>query len=122
MARKVSNKRERLLKAADELFLQKGTDLTTLADIAHASDVPLGNVYYYFKTKGEIISDVNKYPRGKPRGIKRGVTAPSQDSSLDFLCTFLQLANCLFRQLLQHNTHLTKIPHPIIPSLSMEIL
>jgi AcrR family transcriptional regulator len=59
MAR-LSNKREKLLIAADSLFLQKGTDLTTLADIAHASEVPLGNVYYYFKTKGEIISDVIK--------------------------------------------------------------
>lgn len=58
--RKDNGKKKRLLKAADELFLQKGTDLTTLADIAHASDVPLGNVYYYFKTKGAIISDVIK--------------------------------------------------------------
>ena len=31
---------------------------TTLADIAHAADVPLGNVYYYFKTKDELVDAV----------------------------------------------------------------
>jgi AcrR family transcriptional regulator len=28
---------------------------TTIADIAQAADVPVGNVYYYFKTKDEIV-------------------------------------------------------------------
>jgi TetR/AcrR family transcriptional regulator, transcriptional repressor for nem operon len=55
-----TNKKDKLLKAADELFLQKGIILTTLADIANLADVPLGNVYYYFKTKGSIISNVIK--------------------------------------------------------------
>jgi AcrR family transcriptional regulator len=31
---------------------------TTLADIAQAADVPLGNVYYYFKTKDDIVAAV----------------------------------------------------------------
>jgi TetR/AcrR family transcriptional regulator, transcriptional repressor for nem operon len=31
---------------------------TTLADIAQAADVPVGNVYYYFKTKDDIIAAV----------------------------------------------------------------
>jgi AcrR family transcriptional regulator len=31
---------------------------TTLADIAQAADVPLGNVYYYFKTKDDILAAV----------------------------------------------------------------
>ncbi|MHB1943006.1 MAG: TetR/AcrR family transcriptional regulator, partial [Acidiferrobacteraceae bacterium] len=31
-----------------------GFHRTSLADIAKAADVPLGNVYYYFKTKEEI--------------------------------------------------------------------
>jgi TetR/AcrR family transcriptional repressor of nem operon len=29
---------------------------TTIADIAQASDVPVGNVYYYFKTKDELVA------------------------------------------------------------------
>ncbi len=48
------DKRERLVTAAKELFHRQGYALTTLADIAKASEVPPGNVYYYFKTKDEI--------------------------------------------------------------------
>lgn len=49
-----SDKRERLLHAAAEVFWQHGFSATSLADIAHASDIPLGNIYYYFKTKAAI--------------------------------------------------------------------
>lgn len=49
-----SDKRERLVQAADRLALHQGFGPTTLADIANESNVPLGNVYYYFKTKQAI--------------------------------------------------------------------
>ena len=48
-------KRERLASAAAEVFHQQGVERTTLNDIAQAADVPLGNVYYYFKTKDQLI-------------------------------------------------------------------
>jgi len=51
-------KRERLIDAASELIRQQGFHCTTLADIAEASEVPLGNVYYYFKTKEELCEAV----------------------------------------------------------------
>src|SRR5258708_1496393 len=51
-------KRERLVAAAIQLLHQQGIEKTTLVDIALAADVPAGNVYYYFKTKDEIIEAV----------------------------------------------------------------
>jgi TetR/AcrR family transcriptional regulator, transcriptional repressor for nem operon len=51
---KASNKRELLTEAANKLFLKKGFNMTTLAEIALDANVPLGNVYYYFKTKTDI--------------------------------------------------------------------
>jgi TetR/AcrR family transcriptional regulator, transcriptional repressor for nem operon len=51
-------KRERLVAAATQLLHQQGIERTTLADIAQAADVPAGNVYYYFKTKDEVIAAV----------------------------------------------------------------
>src|SRR6186713_170754 len=51
-----TDKRVRLVEAAKILIHQQGFSLTTLADIAQHADVPLGNVYYYFKTK-EAIGD-----------------------------------------------------------------
>ena len=51
-------KRERLVGAAVQLLHQQGTEKTTLAEIANAADVPPGNVYYYFKTKDDVIAAV----------------------------------------------------------------
>jgi len=49
-----TDKRDRLIMAARDLIHKQGFNLTTLADIAQDADVPLGNVYYYFKTKEAI--------------------------------------------------------------------
>ncbi len=51
-------KRERLIAGAREVLHAQGVERTTLADIARAADVPLGNVYYYFKTKNELVDAV----------------------------------------------------------------
>ena len=48
-------KRERLIAGACRVLHEQGVEATTLADIAQAADVPVGNVYYYFKTKDELI-------------------------------------------------------------------
>jgi TetR/AcrR family transcriptional repressor of nem operon len=50
-----SGKRERLVAAATRVLHEQGVEKTTLADIARAADVPVGNVYYYFKTKDELV-------------------------------------------------------------------
>jgi len=54
MARTHIDKRSRLVSAAVDLAYQNGFGATSLADIAREAEVPLGNVYYYFKTKDEI--------------------------------------------------------------------
>ena len=54
MARTHIDKRSRLVSAAVGLAYQNGFGATSLADIAREAEVPLGNVYYYFKTKDEI--------------------------------------------------------------------
>jgi TetR/AcrR family transcriptional regulator, transcriptional repressor for nem operon len=51
-------KRERLVASATVLLHRQGVCRTTLADIAAAADVPLGNVYYYYKTKDELVDAV----------------------------------------------------------------
>lgn len=48
-------KRDRLASAAAEVFHRQGVEKTTIADIARAAEVPVGNVYYYFKTKDQLI-------------------------------------------------------------------
>ena len=51
-------KRERLIAAAVETIYRQGVEKTTLADVAAAAEIPLGNVYYYFKTKLDLVQAV----------------------------------------------------------------
>jgi len=53
-----NDKRDRLIDAANDLIYQQTFNATTLADIAAKANVPLGNVYYYFKTKDDILKAV----------------------------------------------------------------
>ena len=57
MAR-TSNKRNRLIASAKTLIHRQGLNRTTLADISRDAQVPLGNVYYYFKTKDDLAAAV----------------------------------------------------------------
>jgi AcrR family transcriptional regulator len=56
--RRTPGKRDRLIAAAIQLMYQQGVEATTLADIAQAAGIPVGNVYYYFKAKNDIIAAV----------------------------------------------------------------
>src|ERR671925_1716488 len=49
-------KRERLVAGARRVIHQQGVEKTTIADVAQAADVPVGNVYYYFKTKDQLVA------------------------------------------------------------------
>lgn len=51
-------KRERLVMGVRQVIHEQGVEKTTIADIARAADVPVGNVYYYFKTKDDVITAV----------------------------------------------------------------
>src|SRR5467141_5094566 len=54
MANAQADKRTRLIETAMKLAYKHGFRETSLADIAEAAHVPVGNVYYYFKTKDEL--------------------------------------------------------------------
>jgi AcrR family transcriptional regulator len=52
------SKRERLVAVACDLVYRHGVARTTLADLAQAADMQVGNLYYYFKTKDDILRAV----------------------------------------------------------------
>jgi AcrR family transcriptional regulator len=52
------DKRGRLVESARGLIHEQGVHRTTLAAVAERAEVPLGNVYYYFRTKDELIGAV----------------------------------------------------------------
>ena len=77
MAKRDSSKRERLVEAAVKLAYQQGFVRTSLADIATESDVPLGNVYYYFKTKDDIGTAILAYRKQQFRQMQERLAALS---------------------------------------------
>jgi AcrR family transcriptional regulator len=50
-----TGKRERLVEAAKRMLYEQGVERTTLAEVADAAGVAPGNVYYYFKTKDDLV-------------------------------------------------------------------
>ncbi|MEV0148860.1 MULTISPECIES: TetR/AcrR family transcriptional regulator [unclassified Nonomuraea] len=62
-------KRERLASAAAKVLHEQGVEKTTLADIAREADVPVGNVYYYFKTKDQLVEAAIDAHAGALRGL-----------------------------------------------------
>jgi AcrR family transcriptional regulator len=55
---KAQKTREIILKVALELFGAKGYSRTTMRDIAKQAEVSVGNAYYYFQSKEEMILEV----------------------------------------------------------------
>jgi len=64
-----AEKRAELVAAATQLLHEQGFHRTTLADVAGRADVPLGNVYYYFKTKDAIAEAVISAHEGALRAL-----------------------------------------------------
>src|SRR5260370_23260908 len=66
------DKRTRLIETATKLAYGRGFRETSLADIAEAARVPVGNVYYYFKTKEELAEAVVGRRLGEFRAAREG--------------------------------------------------
>lgn len=58
MGRPVSDKRDRLVQAAMACFHEVGCARTTIAQVADRAGVPSGAVFYYFRTKDDLIRAV----------------------------------------------------------------
>ena len=61
---KTEQLRQQIIQAADQLFYQKGYNLTSFSDIASVSNVPRGNLNYHFSTKDEVLAAVIQYRVG----------------------------------------------------------
>ena len=72
-------KRDRLIAAAREVIYVNGVNSTSLADIAAEADVPLGNVYYYFRTKDDLVRAVVQDHLNMAQGLLRAIEAGAAD-------------------------------------------
>ncbi|GAC1374781.1 MAG: TetR/AcrR family transcriptional regulator [Ktedonobacteraceae bacterium] len=87
----ITPKRERLIEAAQTMFYHQGVNRTTLADIANRAQVPLGNVYYHFRTKEALVEAVIQAHERELRAMfARWEELPDPHERLLALFTFCQ--------------------------------
>jgi AcrR family transcriptional regulator len=84
------DKRAQLVRAAAKLVHEQGLATTTLADIAYEAKVPVGNLYYYFKTKDEIAEAVVADRLSEFRAFQQGL--PEAKSPKERLLAFVETA------------------------------
>ena len=100
-ARERPAKRDRLIDAASHLFYERGVERTTLADIAAAADVPVGNVYYYFKMKGDIVDAVVSVRMGEIEALHAAL-AKRHDTPVDRLKALFESLSGQAEMIAQH--------------------
>lgn len=61
MPKKSDKTKQRIIEAANQLFYHKGYYQTSFSDVVDAANVPRGNIYYYFKTKDQILQAAINY-------------------------------------------------------------
>jgi AcrR family transcriptional regulator len=83
------NARARLLAAAEKVTYRHGFGNAVLADIAKAAKVPLGNVYYYFRTKNDIGNAVIELRLSRFRKLLQQLN--KADSPKGRLCGFVDI-------------------------------
>lgn len=60
MAHSRNTSREKLLRVSAALFMKKGYTATSIRDIAAALDLESASLYYYMKTKEELLYEISK--------------------------------------------------------------
>ena len=89
MAKWKADNRTRLLQAAVKVTYRYGFGDAALADIAKEASVPLGNVYYYFKSKDEIGGAIIDLRVSRFRKLLQELD--KADSPKERLCGFVQI-------------------------------
>jgi len=89
MPKRKADNRTRLLHAAEKTTYRYGFGSTAIADIAKEARVPLGNVYYYFKTKDEIGDAIVELRVSRFRRLLQELD--QVDSPVERLCGFVQI-------------------------------
>lgn len=84
-----ADNRTRLLQAAEKTTYRYGFGNTAIADIAKEARIPLGNVFYYFKTKDEIGDAIVELRVSRFRRLLEELDKAG--SPKERLCAFVQI-------------------------------
>lgn len=89
MQKSKTDSHARLLEAAEKVTYRYGFGDASLADIAKEARIPLGNIYYHFKTKDQIGDAIIEHRVSRFRKMLQELD--KADSPKERLCGFVQL-------------------------------
>ncbi len=58
MEKRVARRKQEIIKAAEELISDHGYKATTMQEVARKAGTSIGNVYFYFSNKDEMVMEV----------------------------------------------------------------
>lgn len=93
--------RLQIVKAADQLFYQKGYNLTSFSDIATVSKIPRGNINYHFKAKNEVLTAVIQHRVNEMRQMLKNWDE-QYTSPLERLQRYAQIASNVKNEVIQY--------------------
>src|ERR1041384_82894 len=73
-----TDKREAILRAAIDVFAERGFFNAQVADVARAAGVAAGTVYLYFRGKDDLL--VSIFERSMREGVTKGRAAVADES------------------------------------------
>ena len=74
-----SDKREAILRAATDIFADRGFFNAQVADVARAAGVAAGTVYLYFRSKDDLLISIFERTMGEAIADGRSCVAPLSD-------------------------------------------
>lgn len=84
-------RRKEFIKAARDLFLEKGFDQTTVNDITNYVSMSHGSFFYYFKSKNEVMKEVIKYNLNYWKKLMTDLVANKELTALEKMETILKM-------------------------------
>ncbi len=103
--RKKRQARERILKAAEELFIrEKRYDDVTIREIARKADVSVGAMYLHFKTKEDILAHLfSEFIEKENFGLEKSFPREDEGTGAEQLT-----------RLVEYFDHLSRDPHLVL--------
>lgn len=120
--REKEKRRKVILEATSELFLEKGYDSTTMADIAHRVELSPGALYKYFKNKEELYASINLLGT---LSILTKIEKSIREKSLTPEQKIIKIKEAMYKSLLSeslaHKTIVRILSADTLPTLSNEL-
>jgi AcrR family transcriptional regulator len=81
-----------LMNAAEQLFLEKGVDATTVNEITELAEVSKGAFYHYFASKNELLEAMaERYTEQFIRRLEESVSACKDEDWIEKLCVWVRV-------------------------------